>query len=65
VQDDLGAVVFGIGVGRDVDDREIRSWVSTPVEQHYFKVDHFADLLAIVKQVVQSACPPPTVEENK
>jgi uncharacterized protein YegL len=55
-----GVIIFGIGVGRDVDERELESWVSTPVSQHYFKVDHFADLLVIVQKVVRNACPPPS-----
>ena len=53
------AEIFGIGVGPDIDEVELQSWCSTPLPQHYFKVDDWSDLHKIIDQIVANACPQP------
>ena len=36
---------------------ELQSWVSQPVDQHYFAVSAFDQLDKILKQIVANACP--------
>ena len=50
--------IFGIGVGRGVDKREIEQWVTAPAPQHYYEVSAFDKLEVILKQIIAACCPP-------
>jgi len=61
------ATIFGIGVGSQVDKREIDKWVSTPASSHYFGVSAFSGLEKVLKAILAAACPPhpPIVKEKR
>ena len=54
-----GAQVFGIGVGSQIDQKELQSWCSQPLSSHYFTVGAFSQLEKILQQIIASACPHP------
>lgn len=51
---------FGIGVGTQIDEQEIKSWCSLPLSKYYYKVSTgFSGLEAILQKLVSDACPKP------
>ena len=61
-----GVIIFGVGVGSQIDVAELESWVSVPVSEHYFMVNDFASLQAILQKILDQVCPhgpPPVVSE--
>lgn len=55
------AEIFGIGVGSAVDKREIESWCTAPLSDHYFAVKDYPDLQKVLDTIIANACkhPPP------
>ena len=54
-----GIDIFGIGVGHEVDEREIDSWVSLPVKNHSFMSSDWDSLHKILDTLVANACKHP------
>eukprot|EP01102_Stenamoeba_stenopodia_P005587 TRINITY_DN16337_c0_g1_i1.p1 TRINITY_DN16337_c0_g1~~TRINITY_DN16337_c0_g1_i1.p1 ORF type:complete len:333 (+),score=79.96 TRINITY_DN16337_c0_g1_i1:132-1130(+) len=55
-----GTIIFGIGVGDDVDVGTMQQIVSPPYENYYFPVSSYANLSTILEKTVLSVCHPTT-----
>jgi len=55
-----GTIIFGIGVGYDVDVGTMQQIVSSPYQNYYFPVNSYANLSTILEKTVLSVCHPTT-----
>lgn len=59
-----GVMMFAVGVGKYVDDKEISDISSNPDEDFTFHVDSFQDLGSIVQKLAQKTCQAVTLWSN-
>lgn len=51
-----GIRIFAVGIGRHIDDRQLKIIATAPWESHYFYVSDFSALQSVVESVLERSC---------